>query len=369
LELIELESESGVSNQILYSDQLELGGEYLVASRALAGPSNIYSKICFNHFESSNCDHSLVNNTGIYPNVCASFKVQYRGNAVSYGINVNAAVQNGVDLGIAPWSYTTPTASQIISRVGYFLPANLTTAPITYDINVDVTYALADAAGNMVYFTAMKGPQCQLTLNQEIPVELRSADRCPTLKSTNSNVYTDRQICGAIRYDWMFIRFQPSSLEPVIVEGQPNVNYLNLAAVPGMANSALFKVLVRPVFDNGVVGEWGIGNCLKTTATGMILNPDGNGALSNQITDQNSFSIFPNPSVGNEFTLTSDYNVDNPVFLTMTDLLGNRVFSQQLVWDGANSTTVNVDKSVASGVYLVRIMSNGNESVIRWIKQ
>jgi hypothetical protein len=368
IQLVAVQNTSAVSNQIMISDQLSVGGDYFVACRAISGPSNPYAKICFSHFEASVCDHSLVNNTGIYPNVCASFKVQYRGNAVSYGLNVNSAEQGGVDLGIEPWSYTTPTSSQIISRVGYFLPANFSGAPITYDMTVDVNYALPDAMGNLIYFTAQKGSNCQLTLNAETDVQLRAADRCPSLKSISASIYTDHQICGAVRYDWKLTRFQPTFAEAIIVEGPANANYLNLATVPGIANNQLYKIEIRPVFENGVVADWGLGQCMKTTASGMILDPNG-GNLTALAPSNQSFTVFPNPSLQNEFILSSDKVIEGKVTIKMIDLLGNVVYTDQLNMVQSSATPVSIKTDLAKGVYLIKIQNENTEQTIRWIKQ
>jgi hypothetical protein len=365
---VAVQNTTAVSNQIMINDQLSVGGDYLVACRAISGPSNPYSKICFSHFDASYCDHSLVNNTGIYPNVCASFKVQYRGNAVSYVVNVNAAEQGGVDLGIQPWTYTTPTSSQIISRVGYFLPANFSGAPINYDLTIDVNYALPDATGNLIYFSAIKGANCQLTLNAEGDVQLKSTDRCPTVKSISANIYTDRQVCGAIRYDWRFIRFQPSFADAIIVEGPANVNYLNLATVPGIANNQLYKVEVRPVFDNGVVAEWGLGQCMKTSATGMMQDPNAN-ELSAMISSNHGFSIFPNPSTQNEFILSSNHVMDGSVSIKMFDLLGNLVYTEQLNMVQTSALPVVIKSDLSNGIYLIKINDGVAEETIRWVKQ
>jgi hypothetical protein len=369
MELIEIESEIGVSNQILYNDELTAGGEYLIACRALNGASNPFAKICFSHFETSLCDHSLVNNTGVYNNVCNSFKVQYRGNALNYTVNVQSAEQNGLDLGINEWSYTTPTASQVIQRLGYFLPVNLSGAPIEYTVSVDVNYGLADAAGNMEYFTARKGENCSIVLNAESSVVLRTSDRCPTLKSLNSTISTNRQVCGAIRYDWMFIQFQPSVEEPIIVEGPNNVNTLNVGSIPGIGNSHLYKVLVRPVFDNGLLGEWGEGFCMKTTASGMVMEPGITPALA-QLTNQGvNYSVYPNPGMGNSFTIQSNQSMEGIIEVRMMDVVGNLIQLKAIQSENSNVMVIESTDQWANGVYLIKINFNGQEEVIRWVKQ
>jgi hypothetical protein len=342
------------------------GGVYLVACRALQGASNTYAKLCFNHFAASVCDHSLVNNTGVYPNVCASFKVGYRGNATNYVIQVNEATQNGVNLNVSPWSYTTPTSSQIVSRVGYFLPYNLSGSPISYDLSVDVVYSLADAAGNWVNFTARNGDHCQLVLNSENPVALRSTDRCPTAKSINSSVSTDRQICGAIRYEWRFTKVLPFAEPTVSVEGPLNSNALPLNTVPGMAGGCTYQVQVRPIFEAGVVGNWGLSYCMKTTASGMILEPEGD--VLSAIEGDMQVVVYPNPGVSGQFTINVDQVLNGKIQIDMFDVLGNLVYQTGNVVEKTNLVNVDVKNDLSNGMYLIKFRYNGEENSVRWIK-
>ena len=368
LVLLDTEFETGVSNQIMYNDELEVGGEYFVACRAMNGPSNVYSKLCFNHFGASTCDHSLSNNTGIYAGVCASFKVEYKGNAMNYLVNVNTASQQGVALEIEPWTYMTPTSSQVISRLSSILPPNYSTSPIAYGVDVDVLYALPDAAGNMESFMARGGIPCQITLNVENAISLRSADRCPALKSITSTISTDRQVCGAIRYDWKFIKYQPTLDPEVIVEGAANTNVLILSSVPGMSNNSLYKVYVRPVFANGLYGNWGPAQCLKTTSSGMIMNGNQQDAMV-AISESASYSLFPNPSMTDEFIVQGSRNFEGVVEVVVFDLLGNEVVTSTTSPEGSNLIYVQSTRQLAKGVYLVRISNEGVQETLRWVRQ
>jgi hypothetical protein len=71
-------------NQILITDDLIPGQTYYIAVHNISGAMNTSAKMCFNHFVGSTCDHYYSNNTGVYNNVCTSFKAQYKGNATNY---------------------------------------------------------------------------------------------------------------------------------------------------------------------------------------------------------------------------------------------------------------------------------------------
>jgi len=294
--------------------------------------------------------------------------VEYRGNATNYLVNVNTANQQGMTLDIMPWIYVTPTSSQVISRLSSILPPNYSTAPIVYGVDVDVLYALPDAAGNMESFLARGGNPCEITLNVENPISLRAADRCPTLKSITSTVSIDRQVCGAIRYDWKFIKYQPTQDAEVIVEGPANTTMLSLSSVPGMSNNSLYKVYVRPVFNNEIYGDWGPAQCLKTTSSGMIINGSQEGAMV-AITDGVHYSLFPNSSLSDQIIIQSIRNFESSVEVMVFDLLGNKVSVTTTAIEGSNSMRIESSKHLAKGVYLVRINSNGEQETLRWIRQ
>ena len=120
IQLLMTEHEMTTGNQTLISDALSQGQNYYLAIHHVGGFINPSAKICFNHLTASSCDHYYSNYSGVYTNVCNSFKAQYRANAVSYTFDVLSAIQNGNNLSVAPWSYTTNTASSVVAR--YFLP-------------------------------------------------------------------------------------------------------------------------------------------------------------------------------------------------------------------------------------------------------
>jgi hypothetical protein len=254
----------------------------------------------------------------------------------------------------------------VITLITYFLPYNLSGSPISYDLSVDVVYSLADAAGNWVNFTARNGDHCQLVLNSENPVALRSTDRCPNVKSINSSVSTDRQICGAIRYEWRFTKVLPFAEPTVSVEGPLNSNALPLNTVPGMANGCTYQVQVRPIFEAGVVGNWGLSYCMKTTASGMILEPEGD--VLSAIEGDMQVVVYPNPGVSGQFTINVDQVLNGKIQIDMFDVLGNLVYQTGNVVEKTNLVNVDVKNDLSNGMYLIKFRYNGEENSVRWIK-
>ena len=365
LSLIQEENEVTTGNQILLSDELTVGTDYYLAVHRNSGISNNSAKLCMNHFDASTCDHSYsINNTGVYANVCRSFKAQFRANVSNYVFNVLSASENGSDLGITPWSYTTPTSSAIITRLGTLLPANLGSNPKVYTLSVGVIYAMFDAANNLTPINANPVQTCTAQLNQEAPVVLRSSDRCPTFKAINSSIATDRQICGASAFEWEFTETSPTPGAPQIVLGGANTNVLFLNNVPGMANGKTYNVRVRPLFQNAAPGDFGALHCLKTTGAGMVMEESNDEVLASLSNGSQWVNVYPNPSSTGEMLLQWSQTLESEVKVKMYNSLGELVFKQEFFQEGSNSMPIHLN-SASSGMYLMEVELNGKSETLR----
>ena len=357
-ELLETEHEiyttssAATGNQILITDNLTVGENYYIAVHRNSGNSNTSAKICFNHFDGSSCDHFFSNNTGIYNNVCTSFKAQYRGNATNYIFDILSAAQNSVNLNIAPWSYTTNNANSVVPRLGTILPANMTASAKVYTLRVPVIYAIPDAAGNYTSITANSNATCTVTLNPELPIALRASDRCPINKSVASSISIDRTICGAMRYEWEFTQQIPSLQAPVTVLGGLYTTVFFLNNVPGMGNGKTYNVRVRPIHANGEVGVWGTSQCLRTGSSGMMM--ENNPALDSEFLNVESMTLYPNPSSGQNFTIINpSARAEEEMQLTITDIAGKLVMKKQVFFNGQQ---LNVEcQGLSDGLYMVMI--------------
>jgi hypothetical protein len=373
-ELIETEHEVytttsvATGNQILISDDLIPGQTYYIAVHNISGAINPSAKMCFNHFVGTTCDHYYSNNTGIYNNVCTSFKAQYKGNATNYIFDVLSATQNNANLNITPWSYTTTTANSVVPRLGTLFPVNMSASAKVYTLRIPVIYAIPDAAGNYTSITANATTTCTVTLNAELPVALRAADRCPNTKNTTSSISIDRTICGALRYEWEFTQQLPSVQPAVTVLGGLNTTVFFLNNVPGMGTGKTYNVRVRPIHTNGEVGSWGTVQCLKTGTAGMVLENHpgsaGAGEWANSGTEEwannyspeqeERFTLYPNPTNTGRFILTASNASDEEVMdIKMMDITGKMVYKTQVVMNG-NAVEIEFG-SLASGVYVVMV--------------
>jgi hypothetical protein len=366
--LIAQEHEVTTGNQTLFTDDLVIGSTYYIAVHRNSGTSNTSAKVCLNHFVGSTCDHVYSSNTGVYANVCSSFKAQFKANAASYVFNVNSATQGGVPMaGFIPSVYTTPTSSSIVTRLGSIVPVNMSGTAIQYGISIDVNYNLADAAGNMNLITAMgTSTACSLTLNSETGIQLRTTDRCPVLKPVASYIAPDRTICGALRYEWEFTQTLPVAAAPVTAMSPINSTQMFLTTVPGMGNGKTYNVRVRPIHTSGATGEWGATQCLKTAASGMIQSEQE--GWSNLTSSSSGFSVYPNPTSGSAVTLNWSEIQEGWTSVVVRNSIGE-IVAQDHQWVYGSKAELNLNHKLADGIYLISVEINGTTETVRWIIQ
>ncbi len=360
-------STTATGNQILLTDQLTVGQTYYVAVHQITGPANASAKVCFTYLNESSCDHYYSNNTGIYTNVCNSFKAQYRANATNYLFNVLSGTQNGVNMNLTPWTYTNNNSNSVVARLGSILPANHSGVSRVYTLSVPTVYGLTDAAGNVSSLVANATSTCTVTLNSENTIALRSSDRCPTNKSLTSTSAPDRTVCGAMRYDWEFTEVLPNPGTAQVVQGGNYTTVFFLSNIPGITAGKTYSVRVRPVHSSGIAGQWGSVQCLRMGAAGMVNHPGSADAepplLSLRAGGEMDarYAIYPNPTSTGSFVLqyneqetgneeTSD---EERRELVMLDITGKVVFKTQVVIE-ANVVEIEFG-SLASGVYVVMV--------------
>ncbi|MEN9394121.1 MAG: hypothetical protein RL362_342 [Bacteroidota bacterium] len=350
MDMVQLANTGG--NQTLFSDELVIGENYYIVLHGEGGVYNASAKMCFNHFVASTCDHTYSNNTGVYSSSCSSFKAQYKANATSYVFNVLGGSQNGTNLNLTPWSYTTTSSSSVVSRIGRIFPANQTATPIEYQVNVPAVYSVPDVLGNLHVLTATGGSACSVTMSPETTIALRAADRCPALKPLSSFISIDRTICAAEKYEWEFSQVLPVAQAAIRVMGGVNSSILLLTNVPGIANGRTYNVRVRPVYFNGTKGEWGTAQCLSTATSGMIVQNDNSNPIMETVVTP-TFELYPNPTSGEQVQLIwKDGSVEHDE-VTVWDLQGKRVMSLSFNQSESNTLTLPT-VGLADGVYFVR---------------
>jgi hypothetical protein len=359
-------------NQILLTDQLTVGQTYYVAVHQITGPANASAKVCFTYLNESSCDHYYSNNTGVYTNVCNSFKAQYRANATNYIFNVLSGTQNGVNMNLTPWTYTNNNSNSVVARLGSIIPANHSGVNRVYTLSVPTVYGLTDAAGNVSNLVANATSTCTVTLNSEATIALRQADRCPTNKSLTSTIAPDRTVCGAMCYDWEFTQVLPTVGIAQVVQGGTYASVFFLSNVPGITAGKTFNVRVRPVHSSGIVGHWGSVQCLRVGAAGMMNHPGNqqseneSGSVENIESRVASISIYPNPTSTGSFVLQYNGARRGELIFAQEPTTTESIFAQEPMTELESAPELIMMDITGKVVFKTNVVLNGKVAEIHF---
>ena len=140
----------------------------------------------------------------------------------------------------------------------------------------------------------------------------------------------------------------------------------NWATLP-LKKGRTYNVQVRASFDNGATYcDYG------TSCTIRIANTPGaqpRMAADDGGTEGPVFTVFPNPSLDGRFSISTEvYDEEEPVMVEAFNLLGDGVASARIVSVAEGGTaTVQLDRPLESGVYLLRIAVGESASTQRLI--
>ncbi len=82
----------------------------------------------------------------------------------------------------------------------------------------------------------------------------------------------------------------------------------------------------------------------------------------------NEITLYPNPTNAESF-ITSDYEINERVFITITDLSGKEILTQTVANpNGVLNTSLDLS-DLLSGIYLVNIQTSTSQQVIKLVKQ
>jgi hypothetical protein len=185
-------------NETLVFDGLTPNNQYFVAVIANAAPSA--ATICISHFRRSGCSAPSTGFPATFTSPCQQFKSIFT-SASSYTAYFD------VD-GVAPFdgvSVATPntTYHPITSFVG--LPP--LTGPVTYQVAVDATYNVLDAAGNPEVAIVPGTFNCTRNVVAHANIFLRDLDASPNVKPANAQIAANSWLCGSLYYEWTIEQF------------------------------------------------------------------------------------------------------------------------------------------------------------------
>jgi trimeric autotransporter adhesin len=168
-------------------------------------------------------------------------------------------------------------------------------------------------------------------------------------------------IPGAIFY---LIRYRVSGVGPYLATQTPNGS-VNSRVLTGLALNTAYQVYVTAYCSNSLFSA-NSNISTFTTASSMPSAPDL-GTLKSGETDlptDLSSTVYPNPSLEGKFTLRVNGVAEKDLQISMTDLLGREILTEQ-----AHSTDAefnrDFDMNLSNGTYILRVVVEGKQLLTR----
>lgn len=171
---------------------------------------------------------------------------------------------------------------------------------------------------------------------------------------------------GANKYMFRFtnITGQPAYSRNIAVPGRSLV-LANWSTLP-LKKGRTYNVQVRASFDNGATYcDYGT-SCLIRIANTPGVQPRAVDACM-EGSDERLFVIYPNPSLDGNFNIVAGaYDEEEPMFVETFDLMGNKVGQTRMfAVSDKGVALVEQERTLASGIYLVRITAGASVSAER----
>ena len=248
----------------------------------------------------------------------------------------------------------------------------------TYQANITLGYSFPIGNGSTEMIYLSKVSDFNLVTQPHLDLDLSTLFICPTKVSIGGTIKASVWLCDAVRYQWKFEKTVNGVLQlvngnPVTIEvlGPLGIRDFVPTASMGFTAGSEWRVQIRPIFANNVVGSYGSDyQCLifKGTAAAMpTVENDGDleKSLEMEVNDL-SFITYPNPSYNGDLNLswTVDENVESSQ-VQVLDQQGRLVYT--MVLNDAGFATINAHEWEA-GIYHIRLEQAGKTTVKRWMK-
>jgi hypothetical protein len=354
---------AGVGSEILNYDGLTEGATYYVSLRNMdSSLGQGFFDICLNYVRDSNLE-----NIPLLYNPCDNAKSKFVG---AYSHQYFATSQT---------TLITTTYTRIGSS--YFLPRNIpgVTYSDTYDVDVDPTYHLFDAAGNLEIILVSTDNINVMAIGPQALMSPRVIDQCGAGPNPLGSIVAGEPfVCMSVDYNWEFTRTDIPAAPISHLRGAPN-RFMVLSTVPGLVQGATYDVRIRPIFSYGP-GAWGPVTCMSIAGPGaMVLQNEDNipyfevsqkDALT-ETTQDAELSIYPNPNNGSSFVLElNNLEMEEMLTISIIDMNGRLVMSQQVLASGLSNTEFTPENALSDGVYTVLISGkNINDSQLMVVQK
>ena len=250
---------------------------------------------------------------------------------------------------------------------------------VVYNVKVDATYILNNGAGLPTsVLVSGANPTCVMTMTAQPTTELAAADRCPANKIGASFISTD-WVCGVVDYQWEItpVGQTPGGAFSVTTMRGAASRFIRVGSLTGIA-AGQWQVRVRPYFASGtaappVAGTYGPAQCMNVVAPVMPTITNDPSAFANLNTKSLSqgaeVALYPNPNAGEMVNINMMGIKSDNVQIRVIDGLGRMIYNKRYVVDGSLNTVLTFDQPLASGLYMVEYIYNGETHSQRMMVQ
>jgi hypothetical protein len=279
----------------------------------------------------------------------------------------------------------TPAGGPTLTATGSSIPlANFTGVNgekfqynTTYQATITLGFVLPTGNSGTEVVNVARVSTYNLVVQQHKELDLGLVHTCPTKISIGGIIRANLWLCDAVRYEWKFEKTVNGVLQlvngnPVVIEvfGPLGTRDFVPSALMGFTAGSEWRVQVRPIFANNVVGSYGTNyQCMKFkgTAAAMPTVEDEND-LSKDLnqSEEMSFVLFPNPSGRTSVNLIWNVDQSEGVEIIVRDMQG-RVVQQTQDIQG-NQFVLN-GACLSSGMYWVEWNSGSKSQRLRWMIQ
>jgi hypothetical protein len=216
-------------------------------------------------------------------------------------------------------------------------------------------------------------------VGSHLDLDLASLWNCPALINMGGTIRATPWLCDAVKYQWKFERMLNGQLflqngNPVVIEGYGVTGTRDyvVTAANGFGAGTEWRVQIRPVFANNVVGQYyTLYQCMKLKGTAAAApmadfseeeKATGGGEMTSS-----KLLLYPNPSMETAIHLKMQF--EGEAVVMMMDVSGRLINQSQWINDGGlNEFTVEPGQ-LANGVYWVELELGEEKIRQRWVKQ
>lgn len=239
-----------------------------------------------------------------------------------------------------------------------------------YFVRCDAGYTV-DAVGGGTDFVWVLGSNATNITVTTPTIAIDENDNCTNAGPRFLGHYIDARpyVCGADKFEWTFAT---SGQLPITYTRNSNNRYLRLSSVPGLLEGTEYNVSVRAGYPNGAFTASSEIECISIVgnAPGVIDGPAAEEVfVLDRIEDASSAAIYPNPVRGDIINVNLSGVSGTAVNMDIYNTFGKLVQSEQLNVVQSNVNQVVTLTDLASGVYVVNFLIDGQQITERLVVQ